>query len=79
MYTFPNIKLGDIVQILEGHEWEYCLIIVSKIKNWGIEGYIDIPNTGQAYTRLKWDEFQKVGEAHSFIVEEGGVVICQEK
>lgn len=63
------MEKGTIVQITnEDHQWFPCLIIVDKIKSWGIQGYTIIPSNdnqpnGNAYIRLKNEEFEAVGEA----------------
>lgn len=57
------IYINDIVQIAPEHEWGGALVIVTKIKPWGIQGYVEIPLHGQAYVRLKNNEFEKVGVA----------------
>jgi hypothetical protein len=63
-----RLEPGDIVQITNSeHKWFPCLIIVSEIKSFGIQGYITVPKNdgsgGNAYTRLNNREFEKVGRA----------------
>ena len=64
------MKEGMIVQITnKGHHWFPCLIIVTEVKSWGIQGYMTIPSNteatnGDAYIRLKTEEFEIVGEAN---------------
>jgi hypothetical protein len=59
--------IGDIVQITdESHHWYPCLIIVTEVKSWGIQGYITIPSNdnnpnGNAFIRLKDGEFEFCG------------------
>jgi hypothetical protein len=61
------IKEGDIVQITNSaHRWFPCLIIVTEVKTWGIQGYITIPNgeeTGNAFVRINSEDYKKVGYA----------------
>lgn len=63
------MQKGTIVQITNSdHHWYPCLVIVSEVKSWGIQGYISIPsdnrgNVGNAYIRLSTDQFEVVGEA----------------
>lgn len=63
------MEVGDIVQITDpNHHWYPCLIIVSEVKSWGIQGYISIPNdnqgnVGNAYIRLPNESFEMVGKA----------------
>lgn len=64
-----GIKKGDIVQITnESHDWYPCLIIVDEITSFGIQGYITIPtndteSNGNAFIRLKKDDYEMVGTA----------------
>ena len=61
-----QIKKGDIVQIIEElDKWYPCLLIVSEVKTWGIQGYITIPGDdgGNAFYRIPNDHFEKVGSA----------------
>ena len=63
------MQKGTIVQITEKeHHWYPCLVIVSEVKSWGVQGYISIPsdnrgNVGNAYIRLSTGTFEEVGEA----------------
>lgn len=61
-----ELRVNDVVQITEtGPEgWMGCFVQVSEVKTWGIQGWVQIPmQEGQAYIRLKWDQFEFVGEA----------------
>ena len=64
---------GNIIQITDpSDKWYSCLIIISEVKSWGIQGYITIPRNdgeplGQAYYRLKWGQFERVGNVEIFI------------
>lgn len=63
------MEVGDIVQITEpDHHWYPCLVIVSEVKSWGIQGYLSIPqdnngNVANAYIRLINEVFEPVGKA----------------
>lgn len=58
------IKKNSIVQVNEaGGEWAGCLLQVSEVKNWGVQAYLKIPNSGTAYIRLNFDQVEHVGEA----------------
>lgn len=61
-----------IVQVNEkGQEgWIGCLVQVSEIKEWGVQGWVQIPASGQAYIRLKWDEVDYIGQAVMITVKE---------
>jgi hypothetical protein len=49
---------GLIVQVDPKHEgWGGCLVVVTEVKDWGIQGYTNIPMAeGQAFIRLKWED-----------------------
>lgn len=64
------VVVGSIVQIdpekMGG--WGGCLVVVSEVKTWGIQGYVQIPSntpekTGQAYIRVKTEDFVVCGMA----------------
>lgn len=64
----PGLLLpGDIVQITdEGHHWFPCLIVVSELKSFGVQGFAFMPQndgsgTGEAYIRLNAGSYEPVG------------------
>ena len=59
------VKKNSVIQITEnGKEgWIGCLVQVTEVKDWGIQGFVNIPTQGEAYIRLKWDEIKYIGEA----------------
>ena len=60
-----NVKENSIVQINEngGDGWVGCLVQVSELKTWGVQGWVQIPKGGQAHIRLRWDEIDHIGES----------------
>ena len=55
---------GSIVQITDAsHEWLGCLLIVTEVKSFGIQGYAEIPLKGQAYLRVDREKYEVVGRA----------------
>lgn len=59
-----TITRGDIIQITNpDNEWYSCLLIVDEVKGWGVQAYLYIPKSGDAYYRVANGEFTKVGEA----------------
>jgi len=62
---------GDIAQITDKtHSWYPCLVIVSEVKSWGIQGCVLVPESndgskpvGQAYNRLEYAKIVRVGKA----------------
>jgi hypothetical protein len=58
-----EVKENDIVQITNTeHEWFPCLVTVSEVKSFGVQGYVTIPMQGDAYIRLVKEDYVKVGE-----------------
>lgn len=60
-----NIIEDSVVQINEnGQEgWVGCLVQVSDVRNWGVQGWVQVPEEGLAYIRLKWEEIDYIGQA----------------
>jgi hypothetical protein len=58
-----DIQVNDVVQVVPEHKWGGCFVHVTEIKNWGIQGFVQIPIQGSAYIRLKKEEFEKIGTA----------------
>jgi len=57
-------KEGDIVQVTDfKSSWFPCLVIVTELKSFGIQGYTAVPTKGDAFIRLSFGTFEKVGEA----------------
>ena len=42
-------------------KWGPSLVVVTEVKSWGIQGYTHIPLGGDAFIRLKWEEFEPTG------------------
>lgn len=57
------LSVNDVVQIVPEHDWGGSLVIVTEVKSWGVQGYVQIPMKGQAYIRLNEGEYERVGEA----------------
>lgn len=75
-----DIRVGDIVQIKpETHRMHFFraqLIIVTEVKTWGIQGYSQAEN-GQAFVRVKTEDFYRVGRA-KLIADDGGWSVLPE-
>jgi hypothetical protein len=61
-------EVGDLYQITEAHGragWIGAIVMATKIKPWGIQGFVHMVNKddefGRAYIRLKWEEIEHVG------------------
>jgi hypothetical protein len=65
------IAVHDIVQITDqAHPWFPCLLLVTEVKSWGIQGFAAIPQSndgstapGQAFNRLRWEQIERIGPA----------------
>lgn len=57
------ISVNDVVQISPDHDWSGCFVLVTEIKSWGIQGFVQIPLQGQAYIRLKHEDYERIGTA----------------
>lgn len=61
---------GDIIQVTkENDPWRGCILMVDEPKSFGCQAFVKIPGRGEAYIRLEWGEFEKVGNA--VLVPEG--------
>ncbi len=61
----------DIVQAIPGTtEWGPCLVVVTEVKSWGIQGFTSIPRGGDAYIRLKHNEYELTGGRAVFVPRE---------
>jgi hypothetical protein len=68
----PNI--GELVQVNETlPHWFRCIVTVDEIKPWGIQGFVTMPEApnrraGDAYIRLEWREFIRLGALNQYVV-----------
>lgn len=60
-----QVKVNSVVQINENGQqgWIGCLVQVTELKSFGIQGYVEVPMQGKAFIRLSWDDFDFIGEA----------------
>lgn len=66
-----NFEKGDIIQITAtGDRWYPCVLVVDKVKAWGVVGYIIVPHgNGETYMlpyRIEYGNFEKVGKVVLF-------------
>lgn len=69
---------GDVFQINERHGragWIGALVMGTKIKAWGIQGFVSHVEShdkqARAYIRLKWEELDYIGRAPLIPQDEG--------
>lgn len=56
-------RKNDIVQIIYG-DWIGCLVHVVRVENWGIQGFVSIPEKGHAFIRLKHTDYAIIGQSY---------------
>lgn len=57
-----HVEQGDIVQVrgdLGPDKWAACLVVVTEVRPWGIQGYTTIPRGGNAFIRLKYEDIEQ--------------------
>jgi len=59
----PPVEVFDIVQIDPAYPGVFggCLMVVTEIRGWGLQGYVTVPNGGDAYYRVRWGGFETTG------------------
>lgn len=66
------IEIGSLVQInpeTKNKMFAGCIVVVTGIKSWGIQGYVQTLGTdsklgGQAFLRPTWEDIEPVGHAY---------------
>ena len=75
MAETSTIAKGHIVQAVPTHQWAGALLIVDEVRTWGVIAYLRIPandgSGGDAFIRLKHDEFVPAGAVAPFQQDEG--------
>jgi len=66
-----KLEVGSIVQVNPKNDvFGGCLVVVSEVKSWGIQGYVQAPGEkGQAYIRVSIGNFENTGGTAPWIVE----------
>lgn len=72
----PGISVGDVVQIDPEHDPVFgaCLLTVSEIKSWGVQGYVQLPKhpaAVQAYYRVPFENIARIGVAEWSMAHHG--------
>lgn len=64
-----DLEYGDVVQLCPEHKFAGMLVIITKQKLWGCQGYLmsqfnfeAIRFNGVAYVRIKFEDFEYVGK-----------------
>lgn len=64
------IEVGSIVQVhLEVETFGACMVVVTELKPWGIQGYVQSAGVpGQQYIRLKTEQIEETGGKAVWVV-----------
>ncbi|MGH9146680.1 MAG: hypothetical protein ACRD1Q_08225 [Vicinamibacterales bacterium] len=57
-----SIEVGDVVQIdptLDGR-FGGCFLLVTKVRSWGVAGYVVMPGKGAVYHRIDTDAITRI-------------------
>ena len=66
-----ELKRGSIIQANENaEEWCGSVLIVDEVKPWGVQAFIHIPYQGDAYIRLKENQYDSLGAEAVLMPEE---------
>lgn len=67
-----EIKRGSIIQANDNAEdWCGTVLIVDEVKSWGVQAFVRIPMQGNAYIRLRSDQFEVLGAEAVLMPQEG--------
>lgn len=60
-------EVGDVVQLdpdkTKNRAFIGCFLVVTEVKEWGIQGYVPVPGAGLAFYRADYGTFEKIGKA----------------
>ncbi len=57
-----GLKRGSIIQANENAgNWCGTVLIVDEVKSWGVQAFVHVPFQGDAYIRLKSDQYEVIG------------------
>ena len=68
-----QIDKGAVIQVTGENvgDWEGCLLVVEEVKPWGVQAGMHIPEKGDAFIRLKWEDIEYIGMSY-FMYDSGG-------
>lgn len=65
------LKRGDIIQANENAgDWCGTILIVDEVKSWGVQAFVPVPFKGDAYIRLKPEQFENLHAESMFMPKE---------
>lgn len=67
------LERGDIIQANENAgAWCGTVLIVDEVKSWGVQAFVHVPMKGDAYIRLKPDQYEVLGGQAILMPKEDG-------
>lgn len=71
-----RVHKGSLIQVNESiKDWFGCVMTVDEVKSWGVLAYLRIPCRGDAFLRLKWDEFELLEDEVIFEIDDESEVM----
>ena len=69
-----ELKRGSIIQANENAgDWCGTVLIVDEVKSWGVQAFVHIPMKGDAFIRLKPEQFEILSNGEAvFMKKENG-------
>ena len=63
------LKRGDIIQANENAgAWCGTVLIVDEVKSWRVQAFVHVPMKGDAYIRLKPDQFEILSNGEAVLM-----------
>ena len=64
-----ELKRGSIIQANENAgDWCGTVLIVDEVKSWGVQAFVHVPMKGDAYIRLKPDQFEILSNGEAVLM-----------
>ena len=68
-----GLKRGSIIQANENAgAWCGTVLIVDEVKSWGVQAFVHVPMKGDAFIRLKPDQYEVLGGQAVLMPKEDG-------
>jgi hypothetical protein len=72
------LAANDLIQVNEDGppHWFRCILVIDEVKSWGVQAFCTIPGSrdrgtsGDAYMRLSFGEFDRLGVKSKFVAVE---------
>lgn len=69
-----DLRPGEIVQINPEHDEVFggMLMVVTEANQWGAQGYVQIPGSGEAYYRCAFENMEPTNGHAEWLIGPGG-------